>query len=160
MAQTGPSVFLWNWSKSPRKLNISGIDACKSCCCLLIGQKKGKIEKFYIALTLFNCQIFHTWLTMYISRPFQYDCTSRCPYELVLVALWSVVVYLRCVLVMERFWLCSGLSTRTVIWGMKQHKMLRFHRYFVLSFWRIEICYVRLLSRIVVTYHIFSLNPE
>ena len=46
----------------------------------------------------------HTWLTMYICRPFQYDCTSRWPYEFVLVALRSVVVSLRCVLVtMARF---------------------------------------------------------
>ena len=46
----------------------------------------------------------HTKLTMYICRPFQYDCMSRWPYELVLVALRSVVVSLRCVLVtMERF---------------------------------------------------------
>ena len=35
----------------------------------------------------------------YIYRPFQYDCTSMWPYELVLVALRSVVVSLRCVLV-------------------------------------------------------------
>ena len=47
---------------------------------------------------------FHTRLTMYICRPFQYDCTSRWPYELVLVALRSVKVSLRCVLVtMEMF---------------------------------------------------------
>ena len=47
--------------------------------------------------------IYHTRLTMYICRPFQYDCKSRWPYELVLVALRSVVVSLRCVLVrMER----------------------------------------------------------
>ena len=40
----------------------------------------------------------------YICRPFQYDCTSRWTYELVLVALRSVVVCLQCVLVMmERF---------------------------------------------------------
>ena len=60
---------------------------------------------------------------MYICRPFQYDCTSRWPYEVVLVALQSVVVSLRCVLVtMERFLFHSGLSTRTVIWWMKQRK--------------------------------------
>ena len=41
------------------------------------------------------------YVYMYICRPFQYDCMSRWPYELVLV---SVVVSLRCVLVtMERF---------------------------------------------------------
>ena len=40
--------------------------------------------------------------------------------------------------------------------GWNNVKMVRVHRYFVLSFWRTEICYVRLLSRIVVTYHIFS----
>ena len=97
-------------------------------------------------------RLTHTQLTMYICRPFQYDCTSR-PYELVLVALQSVVVSLQCVLVtMERFWFCSGLSTRTVIWWMKQRKNGRVHRHFVLSFRRTEICYVRLLSRIVMTY--------
>ena len=65
----------------------------------------------------------HTQLTMYICRPFQYDCALRWPYEIVLVALRSVVVSLRCVLVtMKRFWFRSGLSTRTVIWWMKQRK--------------------------------------
>ena len=60
---------------------------------------------------------------MYICKPFQYDCTSRWPYELVVVALRSVVVSLRCVLVtMERFLFRSSLSTRTVIWWMKQRK--------------------------------------
>ena len=48
---------------------------------------------------------------------------SRWPYELVLVALRSVVVSLQCVLVtMERFQFRSGLSTRTIIWLMKQRK--------------------------------------
>ena len=37
-------------------------------------------------------------------------------------------------------------------------KMVRFHRYFVSSFRRMEICYVMLLSRMAVVYHIFSLN--
>ena len=34
----------------------------------------------------------HTRLTMYYIRPFQYDCTSRWLYVLVLVILWSVLV--------------------------------------------------------------------
>ena len=57
-------------------------------------------------------------------------------------------------------WFVGTLSTRTVIWWMKQCKMVRFHRYFVLRFLRTEICCMRLLSRIVVTYHIFSLILE
>ena len=72
-----------------------------------------------------NSITYHTRLTMYIYRPFQYNCTSRWPYELVFVALRSVVVSLRCVLVtmpMERFWFRSGLSRRTFIWWMKQGK--------------------------------------
>ena len=65
----------------------------------------------------------HTQLTMYICRPLQYDCTSRWPSELVLVALRSIVVSLLFVLVtMERFWFRYGLFTRTVIWWIKQSK--------------------------------------
>ena len=44
---------------------------------LLLKEPKGKVCGF----------LLHTRLSMYIYRPFQYDCTSRWPYELVLVAI-------------------------------------------------------------------------
>ena len=32
----------------------------------------------------------HTWLTVYICRPFYYDCTSRWPYEYIYISIGGI----------------------------------------------------------------------